>query len=44
MYVSSEGSGESAHMCADWPEPLLLADVVIAEILRTGSYILGANT
>ena len=28
MYASSEGSGKSAHICADLPEPSLLNTAV----------------
>ena len=36
--AGSQGSGKSAHMCicADLPEPSLLADAISSEILCTG--------
>ena len=39
VFVSSYGSGESAHMCIRTPEILLLTDVISIEISSTGPYL-----
>ena len=40
MWVSSDGSGESAHMCADSPELSLVANARSTNIPRADTYVL----